>query len=71
MSADRLNRQDLHRFLLSTGDDVLVEASPVDAVWGIGLGEQEAKTVSPREWQGRNLLGYALMKVRDALRDTP
>lgn len=63
--------ENMRRFLLSTGDDVLVEASPVDAVWGIGLAEQEAKNLSPREWQGRNLLGYALMKVRAALRDNP
>ncbi|QJE01867.1 NADAR family protein [Massilia forsythiae] len=68
MSADRLNHRYLHRFLLSTGDDVLVEANPVDAVCDIGLEGQAAKTVSPREWQERNLLGYALVKVRTAMR---
>lgn len=59
----------LSEFLLSTGDQVLVEASPVDTVWGIGLSESAAREVGPNGWKGLNLLGYALMQVREQLRD--
>ncbi|MET3493298.1 NADAR family protein [Variovorax boronicumulans] len=58
----------LGAFLLGTGDQVLVEASPVDAIWGIGLAATDAAAQDPRSWQGLNLLGYALMAARDALR---
>ncbi|MET3130612.1 ribA/ribD-fused uncharacterized protein [Oxalobacteraceae bacterium GrIS 1.11] len=60
----------LREFLCSTGNLVLVEASPVDNVWGIGLTESAAKKSSPLAWKGKNLLGYALMKVRSAILDT-
>ncbi|HEX2533440.1 MAG TPA: NADAR family protein [Chitinophagaceae bacterium] len=55
-------------FLLSTGDQVLVEASPVDPVWGIGLPQDHPGAGDPRSWKGQNLLGFALMQVRDTLR---
>lgn len=58
---------DLLRFLLSTGDRVLVEASPVDAIWGIGLAANDPQSADPARWQGLNLLGFALMVVRDRL----
>lgn len=54
----------LKEFLLSTQDKILVEASPVDAIWGIGLAEQDAKVNDPTQWKGLNLLGFALMQVR-------
>lgn len=54
-------------FLLGTGDQVLVEASPVDAIWGIGLAAGDPRAQDPASWQGLNLLGFALMTVRDAL----
>ena len=57
---------DLARFLLSTGERVLVEASPIDRIWGIGLAADDSRASSPREWRGRNLLGFALMDVRCA-----
>ncbi len=59
---------DLKDFLLSTGDHVLVEASPGDPVWGIGLSDSNPKARNPNQWQGENLLGFALMEVRDKLR---
>ena len=59
---------DLKNFLLSTGDRVLVEASPVDAIWGIGLAADSPDAENPARWQGPNLLGFALMDVRDQLR---
>lgn len=58
----------LRSFLLETGDDVLVEASPVDRVWGIGLAWDAPAACRPREWRGQNLLGFALMAARDRLR---
>jgi ribA/ribD-fused uncharacterized protein len=58
----------LGAFLLGTGHQVLVEASPVDAIWGIGLAATDPAAQDPREWKGLNLLGFALMAARDALR---
>lgn len=58
----------LRAFLLATGDAVLVEASPDDAVWGIGLAEHDPEAKDPRTWKGTNLLGFALMHARAALK---
>jgi len=58
----------LRAFLLSTGNQVLVEASPVDRVWGIGLAADDEKATNPLLWRGENLLGFALMQARDRLR---
>ncbi|MEU3826286.1 DUF1768 domain-containing protein [Streptomyces sp. SID486] len=58
---------DLRRFLLGTGDRVLVEASPVDRVWGIGLAADDEAAADPERWQGPNLLGFALMEARERL----
>lgn len=60
--------QALGDYLLSTGKQVLVEASPVDRIWGIGLAADDAKAAQPAKWRGLNLLGYALMEVRDRMR---
>ena len=59
---------DLHQYLLRTGDRVLVEASPRDRVWGIGLGSQNDAAERPAAWRGLNLLGFALMEARARLR---
>lgn len=59
---------ELKDFLLSTGDKILVEASPYDIIWGIGLAENCAEAQDPMLWHGQNLLGFALMEVRDELR---
>jgi len=58
---------ELKAFLLSTGDAVLVEASPYDRIWGIGLKATDERAKHPATWQGQNLLGFALMDVREAL----
>jgi ribA/ribD-fused uncharacterized protein len=59
----------LQRFLLGTGDRVLVEASPVDAIWGIGLAAENPQASIPSQWKGLNLLGFALMDVREQIRN--
>ena len=58
----------LREFLLSTGDSVLVEASPYDNIWGIRLPASAPEAQEPHKWRGQNLLGFALMEVRDELR---
>ena len=60
--------QQLKQFLLLTGDRVLAAPSPVDTIWGIGLGADSPDVQNPALWQGPNLLGFALMEVRDQLR---
>ncbi|MGW2486531.1 NADAR family protein [Streptomyces sp. NPDC001606] len=59
--------EELRRFLLGTGDRVLVEASPVDRVWGIGLTADDEAAMDPERWRGPNLLGFALMEARERL----
>lgn len=58
---------DLRAYLLSTAPRVLVEASPVDRVWGIGWSAADAEAQRPGAWRGANLLGFALMDVRERL----
>lgn len=57
----------LQEFLLSTKNRILVEASPVDSIWGIGLSQENEHCQNPLKWKGLNLLGFALMEVREML----
>lgn len=59
----------LKKFLLQTGERVLVEASPLDNIWGIGLSRDHQHAANPSFWKGQNLLGFALMEARDVLRE--
>jgi ribA/ribD-fused uncharacterized protein len=58
----------LKMFLLNTKERVLVEASPRDRIWGIGMGSNNPNACNPEQWRGKNQLGFALMAARDVLR---
>ena len=58
---------ELGAFLASTGSGVLVEASPQDRIWGIGMVASDPRASDPTRWDGRNLLGFALMEARHRL----
>ena len=57
----------LRNFLIETKERVLVEASPYDKIWGIGMSADADNIENPLSWKGLNLLGFALMDVRDEL----
>ena len=57
----------LRSFLLTTHKRIIVEASPYDRIWGIGMSERDPGVENPHNWQGENLLGFALMEARQKL----
>lgn len=58
---------ELLQFLIETKEYVLIEASPVDCIWGIGLGEEDPSIHQIEAWKGENLLGFSIMAARDQL----
>lgn len=58
---------DLKNELLTTGQDILAECAVQDRIWGIGLSMKDEKRFNMDEWQGQNLLGFSLMRVREVL----
>lgn len=58
---------ELWSYMKTTKNRILVEASPVDRIWGIGLAMDDPHANNPMKWRGRNLLGFALTEVRDQL----
>jgi ribA/ribD-fused uncharacterized protein len=58
--------KELGDFLRRTGKKVLVEASPLDRIWGIGMSRTHEDVGRPACWRGLNLLGFALMDVRES-----
>jgi ribA/ribD-fused uncharacterized protein len=54
--------------ILATDNTLLVEASPDDVVWGIGLEESDPRCLDPKEWLGQNKLGRVLTRVREAIK---
>jgi len=59
----------LKKLLMATGNKTIVEASPDDTLWGIGMYASDPRATQPSKWLGENKLGKALMKVRKALKD--
>ena len=60
--------EDLKEILLATGNKEIVEASPYDTIWGIGLSENDERRLDKSKWLGTNWLGEAIMRVREELR---
>lgn len=58
----------LKQALLATGDRTMVEASPEDRIWGIGVHWKNDKVDDPKNWRGTNWLGETLTQVRDDIR---
>ena len=60
--------KELTELLLATGEAILAECAVKDRIWGIGLGMNDEARFCVDKWQGQNLLGFALMEVREELR---
>ena len=65
-----MSNEKLKETLLGTGSKVLVEASPEDKIWGIGLRESDPASKDPFKWKGKNLLGICLMVVRHRINES-
>lgn len=61
--------ENLKEYILKTNDKIIVEASPYDNIWGIGIREDHKNATKPHLWQGKNLLGFILMEVRDIIQE--
>ena len=62
---------DLSQKLLETGEAILAECAVHDLIWGIGISMTDPARFNIHAWKGQNLLGYALMMVREELHHTP
>lgn len=59
--------EDLKEKLKVTGNALLAECAVKDRIWGIGLSMKDKNRLDKSQWNGQNLLGYALMMVRERL----
>jgi ribA/ribD-fused uncharacterized protein len=60
--------KDLQKKLIETNPKILVEASPHDLIWGVGLSSKNDLILNEKNWKGQNLLGKILMKIREDLK---
>jgi ribA/ribD-fused uncharacterized protein len=58
-----------NEMLLNVTEDYIVEASPRDRHWGVGMGAKNEDISIPSAWKGSNILGWALMEARQELRN--
>jgi len=56
---------ELYMNLMLTQGTILVEASPKDTIWGIGLSADDPRAQDEKSWKGQNLLGKILTKLRE------
>jgi len=56
--------------LLDTGSRTIVEASPEDVIWGIGLYWKSELCDDPKNWRGTNWLGETLTRVRNDIKNS-
>lgn len=61
-------REDIGTYLIRTGNKILVEASPFDKIWGVGMASDSPLIKNPNNWLGTNYLGFVLMAVREELK---
>lgn len=61
--------RDAYDYLMETSGYYLVEASPYDTVWGVGLGGYDEAIQDPKNWKGTNWLGQVLTQLRQDLID--
>lgn len=59
--------EDLAEKLKATGNALLAECAVKDRIWGIGLSMRDPDRLDRTKWNGQNLLGYALLMVRERL----
>lgn len=59
--------EDLKKLLKATENAILAECAVKDRIWGIGLSMKDPERFEIDKWEGQNLLGYALMMVRERL----
>lgn len=59
--------EELKRILIGTKGTTLVEASPTDRIWGVGLSEEDPRIQDRKRWRGKNWLGEILTQVREDL----
>ena len=59
--------KELKKLLLATNDCILVEFSKTDRIYGVGIGDEDPNRFNTSIWNGMNLLGNALMQIRDSL----
>ncbi|VTU42571.1 MULTISPECIES: NADAR family protein [unclassified Variovorax] len=57
-----------HGVLMASEEKLIIEASPTDRLYGVGLAAYDPRILDTETWRGANRLGYLLMRVRSAIR---